>query len=230
MSPSHLDPFAQAAMNRYLLGYDLRLGFTGFADAHWDAQKREVFLLRTDIASLASVDPMIWPSVFRYTHLYPTPPVAPNQGAIAIEPTGFEHSVTCLWPDLAAMTACFAEHGLDVPVVPVAIVLHGDEERVRSDHSIAVLDENRVSLSPPEGWTLLGYDVADHGLTGGLSNCGYDAAEKPEWQRHWAARLNDHGLLTTIDDAAEFAAACDKRVTEHAPFFIYGLFADPATL
>ena len=219
-----------AEMNRYLLGYDLRLGFAGFAEAHWDAEKRAVFLLRPDIACPASVDPMIWPSVFRYLHLYPTPPVAPHQGAIAIEPTGFEHGVTCLWPSLDAMPACFEEHGLDVSVVPIAIALHCDEARAGSDHSIAILDEGRMGAAPPEGWTVLGYDVADHGLTGGLMNCGYDAAEKPAWQRRWAPALNGHGLLTTIEDASAFAAACDARVPEHAPFFVYALLADPAAL
>ncbi len=219
-----------AEMNRYLLGYDLRLGFSGFADAHWDAKKREVFLLRPDIVCPASVDPWIWPSVFRYHHLYPTPAVAPHQGAIAIEPTGFEHSVTCLWPSLEGMAACFAEHRLAVSVVPIAIVLLGDDGRVGSDHSIAVLDAGRMCAAPPDDRKLLGYDVADHGLTSGLSNCGHDTTEKPDWQRRWVRRLNDHGLLTTIDDAEAFAEACDARVSEHAPFFVYGLFADPAAL
>jgi hypothetical protein len=217
-----------AKMNRYLLGYDVRLGFSGFADAHWDAEKRAVFLLRPDIACPASVDPWIWPSVFRYLHLYQMPAVAPHQGAIAIEPTSFEHGVTCLWPSLENMTTCIAGHRLSVAVVPIAIVLHGDDDRVRSDHSIAILDTDRMSAAPPRDWTLLGYDVADSGLTGGLSNCGYDAAEKPDLRRRWAPLLNDHGLLTTIDDAETFATACDARVPEHAPFFVYGLFADPA--
>ena len=51
--------YVMAEMNRYLLGYDLRLGFPGFADAHWDAKKRAVFLLRPDIVCPASVDPWI---------------------------------------------------------------------------------------------------------------------------------------------------------------------------
>ena len=72
-------------MSRYLLGYDLR----------------------PDIARPASIDPMIWPSLFRYLHLSPT------------------------------------------PVVAVAIVLHGDDERVRSDHSIALLDARDTGAAPP---------------------------------------------------------------------------------
>ncbi len=219
-----------AEMNRYLLGYDVRLGFSGFADTYWDAKKREVFLLRSDIVCPASVDPWIWPSVFRYLHLYATPPIAPNQGAIAIEPTGFEHSVTCLWPSREGMAACFEKHRVDAPVVPIAIVLIADEAKATSDHSIAVLDAGRMRGTPPDDWILLGYDVADSGLTGGLSNCGYDAAEKPDWQRRWAPLLNDHGLLAVIDDAESFAEACDACVPEHAPFFVYGLFADPTAL
>ena len=143
-----------ATMNRYLLGYDLRLGFAGFADAHWDAQNREVFLLCPDIVRPASVDPMIWPSLFRYLHLSPIPAAAPHQGAIAIEPTGFEHGVTCLWPCLDDMIWCFDERGLDIPVVAVAIVLHGDDSRVGSDHSIALLDERDTGASPPDYETI----------------------------------------------------------------------------
>jgi hypothetical protein len=217
-------------MGRYLLGYDLRLGFADFCDGYWDDEKRAVFLLRPDIARPASVDPWIWPSVFRYLHLYQSPTVTPHQGAIAIEPTSFDHGVTCLWPNLEAMVACHAEHRGDVSVVPIAIILHGDDARVESDHSVAILDADRMRAAPPDGWTLLGFDAADQGLTSGLSNCGYSAAEKPEWQRRWAPRLNDHGLLTTIDDATAFAAACDARIPEHAPFFVYALYADPAAL
>jgi len=217
-----------AIMRQYLLGYDIRLEYSEFADGHWDAEKRAVFLLRTEIVSPASVDSWIWPSVFRCRHLYPTPTLTPHQGVIEIEPTNFEHSVTCLWPDLDAMNACYADHTLAIQTVPLAIVLLGEDERVHSNHSVAVLDADRMSADPPYEWTLLGYDVADHGLTSGLSNCGYSAAEKPEWQQRWAPLLNDHGLLPTIDDAGAFATASDARVPEHAPFFIYGLFADLA--
>ncbi len=168
--------------------------------------------------------------MLRYHNLYQTHTLAPNQAAIAIEPTGFEHSVTCLWPSREDMAACFAEHGLNVSAVPITIVLHGEDTRVRSEHSIAILDEGRMSAAPPDDWTLLGYDVADHGLTSGLSNCGYGATEKPDWQQRWARRLNDFGLMMTIDDAEAFAEACDARVPEHAPFFVYGLLADPAAL
>lgn len=217
-------------MNRYLLGYDLRLAFPDFVEAYWDRRKREVFLLRPEIAAPASVDPMIWPSVFRYSHLYPTPALTEHQGAIEIEPTDFEHCVTCLWPRLGPMMACFHGHGLDVPTVPVAIVLHAEDAKARADHQIAVLDDERLRAAPPDGWTLLGFDVADSGFTSGLSNCGYKAAEKPDWQRTWSHRLNDHGLLKTVDDAEAFAAASDARVPEHAPFFVYAIYADPAAL
>ena len=217
-------------MSRYLLGYDIRVGFSAFADGHWDARKRAVFLLNPEICSPASVDPWIWPSIFRYLHLYQSPIVTPHQGAIAMEPTNFEHSVTCLWPDLEAMNACIADHAVTFPVVPVAIVLHGADAQLQSDHTVAVLDSDRMRAAPPDNWTSLGYDVADQGLTSGLSNSGYNAAEKLDWQRTWAPRLNDCGLFTTADDAEKFVQACDARVPEHAPFFTYELVVDPSAI
>lgn len=73
------------------------------------------------------------------------------------------------------------------------------------------------------GFATLGFDVADSGWTSGLSNCGYWPAEVAQLRALWRGRLNDHGLLVSYEAAEEFRASCDKRVPEHAPFFVFEL-------
>jgi hypothetical protein len=74
-------------------------------------------------------------------------------------------------------------------------------------------------------WTLLGYDVADPGISG-LTNCGYDGRDV-ELKAAWGPRLNEHHLLTTLDDAFAFRNVTNARVVEHAPFFVFGLWRIP---
>jgi hypothetical protein len=73
-------------------------------------------------------------------------------------------------------------------------------------------------------WRFLGYDIADAGDISGLSNCGYEGGELASLRPTWAPRLNDHGLLSDLSDAISFRSASDKRVPEHAPFQVYGIW------
>jgi hypothetical protein len=75
-------------------------------------------------------------------------------------------------------------------------------------------------------WVFLGYDVTDS-MYSGLVNCGYTEDEKPILQETWVPRLNEYGLLRNLEDAVEFKEMTNKRVPEHAPFFVYKLFRDP---
>jgi hypothetical protein len=73
------------------------------------------------------------------------------------------------------------------------------------------------------GTTFLGYDVADAGFWSGLSNCGYDEVDLSALRQEWARRINDQGLLITMSDALEFKELSNIRVSEHAPFWVYGI-------
>ncbi|MBJ6765061.1 hypothetical protein JGU66_30225 [Myxococcaceae bacterium JPH2] len=86
-----------------------------------------------------------------------------------------------------------------------------------------------LGLIPPsktEDWTLLGYDVADAGLTSGLSNCGYRPSELAQLRASWAAQLNGHHLFEEFGSALAFRDVTARRVPEHAPFFVYALWRD----
>ena len=72
-------------------------------------------------------------------------------------------------------------------------------------------------------WQLLGYDVADPGISG-LSNCGYTDEERPAAVARWGPLLNEHHLFRRVEDADAFRVYSDARVSEHAPFFVLGLW------
>jgi hypothetical protein len=75
-----------------------------------------------------------------------------------------------------------------------------------------------------DGWDLLGYDVATPFLLSGLSNCGYNEQQKNALSRLWLGKLNKVGLLTDLDDAVAFTEVTNRRVPEHAPFLVFGLY------
>jgi hypothetical protein len=82
-----------------------------------------------------------------------------------------------------------------------------------------------VPKSPPAGWSLLGFDVADSSFLSGLANCGYtDHLVLLEARKNWANRLNEWHLFQEEDAARSFREEVDIRVPEHAPFFVFGLW------
>jgi hypothetical protein len=83
-----------------------------------------------------------------------------------------------------------------------------------------------AATNPPQrdsAWPLLGYDVADPVISG-LSNCGYDNAERGELAGTWGRWINRHHIFHTLEDAFDFASLTNQRVPEHAPFFVIGLW------
>jgi hypothetical protein len=85
--------------------------------------------------------------------------------------------------------------------------------------------ENVGTIEPAfERYDLLGYDVADYGLLGGLTNCGYVLEEAASLAPVWAPFLNEWHLFDNPEHATAFAAVTETRVPEHAPFFVYGIY------
>jgi hypothetical protein len=173
------------------IGFDLR---STASDPSWTVDRRTRFLLRRDVASVRSVDPLAW---VRPPGLPPSP-----------EAEG-------LWPKLSDLVA--AAHALD----------HADAMAVR----ITALEEDERppdsagTIEPAfERHDLLGYDVADYNLLGGLTNCGYAPEEAASLAPVWAPRLNEWHLFGNPEDATAFAVVTAKRVPEHAPFFVYGIY------
>jgi hypothetical protein len=78
--------------------------------------------------------------------------------------------------------------------------------------------------APNEEWLLLGYDVCDETLVSGLTNCGYGSDDAPVYRREWANKINDWHLFDSAEAACLFAVASDRRVVEHAPFYVYCVY------
>jgi hypothetical protein len=80
----------------------------------------------------------------------------------------------------------------------------------------------------PEGrspsWPFLGFDVGSGGLLSGLMNCGYEDDERTAMTELWGPRLNEHHLFEDAESAFVFRHVTNRRVPEHAPFFVYGLW------
>jgi hypothetical protein len=173
------------------IGFDLR---STVSDPSWTADRRTRYLLRRDVASVRSVDPLVW---VRPPGLPPAP------------------EAEVLWPNLSDLFA--AAHLLG----------HANAMAVR----ITALEEDgpapeRVDTTgpAPERDDLLGWDVADYHLLGGLTNCGYTPEEAASLAPAWAPLLNEWHLFDNPEDATAFAAITERRVPEHAPFYAYGIY------
>lgn len=77
-----------------------------------------------------------------------------------------------------------------------------------------------------DGFEFLGYDIVDSGGISGLSNCGYSKEDLEYCQKIYLPYLNEHGLFSNFYVAWDFVNYTNKRVYEHAPFYVYGLYMD----
>jgi hypothetical protein len=173
------------------IGFDLR---STVPDRSWTVDQRTRFLLRRDVASVRSVDPLVWERP-------PRLPPAPETGG--------------LWPDLSGLFA--AAHELDQAAAMAVRITALEEDGPAPENA----DSIRAAF---ERYDLLGYDVADYGLLSGLTNCGYTPGEAASLAPVWAPLLNKWHLFGNPEDATAFAAVTAKRVPEHAPFLAYGIY------
>jgi hypothetical protein len=172
-------------------------------DPSWTAERRTRFLLRRDVAAVRSVDPLAWKRP-------PGLPPAPDAQR--------------LWPDLSGLFA--AAGALDrAGVLAVRITALGEDRPAPESADPADPADPTGPAGPASGrHDLLGHDVADYGLLGGLANCGYTPEEAAALAPAWAPLLNQWHLFDDPGDATAFAAVTARRVPEHAPFFAYGIY------
>jgi hypothetical protein len=164
------------------------------SDPSWTVDRRARHLLRRDVPSVRSVDPQVWERP-------PGLPSSPETGG--------------LWSSLADLSE--AAHGLDhAGAVVVRITAFGEDEQTP--------ESSEPIGSASERYDLLGYDVADYDLLGGLTNCGYTPDEAAALAPTWAPRLNEWHLFATPEDAMAYADITENRVPEHAPFYGYGIY------
>jgi hypothetical protein len=203
----------------HVLGFDLRLQPADLM-AGWTDDRRRQFLLRDDIETPLSVDPMVWPSKFWQPHV-PPGIGAPRHLGTVIVPAGTEGYTTLgLWTDLDALKHFARSVDVDIRSGPLLAIVAwpGDE----SDFASYATDADRRTPEV-ERWDTVGFDVADWSFVSGLNNCGYEQDERAGLASAWASNLNHHGLLVELDAARRFADMTDERVPEHAPFLVFEL-------
>jgi hypothetical protein len=201
-----------------LLGFDARETAEDCTTAPLPHDMRQQFLLRPEIQCPLSIDSGVWPTYFLY---YPEvwdllgrqkPPL------IDVDPD-------CsggLWLSLNRMKRRLSEHAR--PAVLLAVELFAPEETTVAEFPSSLIYSKPEPSMLPADSLLLGYDVADAGFTSGLSNCGYSDEELEALRPEWAKRINDFGLLRAQEDAFAFVEISNRRVPEHAPFWVFGLY------
>ncbi len=205
----------------HVLGFDLRLQPTDLT-AGWTDDRRRQFLLRDDVETPLSVDPMVWPSKFWRPHVPPGVGAPRHPGTVTV-PAGTDgYSTLGLWTDLDALTSFARLVDVDVRGGPLLaiVVWPGDESDLVGHATHAYSRPLEV-----EHWNTVGFDVADWSFVSGLNNCGYEPDERAGLSSAWASNLNRHGLLIELDAARRFADLTDERVPEHAPFLVFELRA-----
>jgi hypothetical protein len=122
----------------------------------------------------------------------------------------------------------------DPRVWPIAAA--GDPSAVQV--VLTALDDNVESLQArlgiPEpveirdmslGWQILGYDVCDCTLLSALLNCSYKDEERGHLLS-WARKLNESHLFADVEAASGFVAVSNRRIPDHAPFGVFGVYCD----
>jgi hypothetical protein len=204
-----------------LLGFDAReMWLTGLRELSSVSGRLNQFLLRSDLDDVLSADRVIWPSIFKITVSLDNGPELPEPDWIGMNAP--------FWEDLNALRKAIPnEFGRDHPFWLIAATWHTDigfreEERQKG----RILGPYLAPTTPQQrdsAWRFLGFDITDPGISG-LSNCGYDHAERDGLAAEWARHLNRHHLFDSLERAFEFRILTNARVPEHAPFFVIGLW------
>jgi len=197
--------------DQLLLGFDAREMWIKYNTA-WPQERRNLYLLRTDIDKPLSTDPIVWPSILNPDFSREIPSYVGHLDLAA----NLQHLRTYL-----------ISHGdkVKVPYWMIGISVLLSEMTLEERHAWNERAVPTIPQVPEESWSLLGYDVSDTYFLSGLSNCGYsDGNERGRLARQYAEHLNKYHLLTTLTSATELRVFNNARVVEHAPFFIYCLF------
>jgi hypothetical protein len=216
---SHFEP--------QLLGYDVRLDRTVYAAQHWTPERREAFFLNQTIEWPLLVDWGAWPSYFLdRSRLHPEEwggqvQAYVTQRAITTDNDELRYLGLRLWASLGTMLESYAKRKHDsAPGCVIAVWLEHAKPR-RHQHFEVVLHPDVSPSTPAHGWPFLGYDVADQYLTSALTNL---RAARERLRRSVGPRLNEHGLLSTRQDALDLEGQSDELFPAYQPFCVYGLY------
>jgi hypothetical protein len=209
-------------VEEWLLGFDAREWWLD-VEREWDASRRERYLLRQDTGKPLATDTAVWPSIFGEGL-----PDSERErlGLHDASLPEWRGSNLPLWDDLERMRGGLTSLGSarEAPHQVIAVSWCWDGRPPEGSWQGGPYREPTVPPAREASWRLLGYDIADGGFISGLTNCGYTGAGVQELRGQWAGHLNEHHLFGALEQALAFRALTERRVPEHAPFFVFGLW------
>ena len=209
-------PKKHVCIQEALLGFDARV-FLGVSP-EWTTNRRRRFLLRDDVRRPIATDTAVWPSVFGDGL---SEAERERLGVANMNIPAWRGPNRNLWDDLERMRGVL--HGVATTHQVISVSWVSWDAFSRRSITGAPYLETMTPAILGAGWSMLGLDIADGSLTSGLSNCAYSANDRAKLRRRWASRLNEHHLFDDVAAALEFSDVTEKRVPEHAPFFVYAL-------
>jgi hypothetical protein len=178
-----------------LYGYDARVP-PAAGEPAWTSERRERFLLRPEVVQPLSVDQAVWPTV---SAARPTDDYAPDY-----------------WASLSALQKACQSADLDecaASIVALTVAKPDDSAQALLIPAIPPAIDGR--------WQLLGYDVADSGLTSMLSNAAFDDATA--LRRRFGPAVNARGLFDSLGDAFDYRTIIGEHLPEHTPLHVHGI-------
>jgi hypothetical protein len=172
-----------------------------------------------------SADTCVWPTVFNTGEAFALCDVDEElNGWRGLELPPWIGVNRPLWSDLFNLERHVKESwGFPAKRVSLVAVTSPDLSVFR-DGEWPYLQETRPREADGS-WRLLGFDVlANQSTLSGLMNCGYSNTEHQYAKAKWASRLQPNHLFGTTADAMSFCEWRNTSVSEHAPFFVAGLY------
>lgn len=179
-----------------VMGFDIRVGDADAA-ALWDDARREMFLLRPELLPL-SVDEFVWPR--------PHSPLSSRTDPDSLE---------ILTPRFASLEDAW------VAVGPGEIIVAISAWRGPGEPEIHAGPTWPMKVHPD--WERLGWDVVSGVFPSALTNCGYGET-RDDLAARFGPLLNRHHLFDELPHAFAFRDSSNRRVREHAPFSVLGLY------
>ncbi len=194
-----------------VVGFDLRAKrertLADLVDrSHGDGNLLAGQIARPDIDWPKSADPRIWPSFFER----------------------YEDDLTPVWTEFPGADFDFRHFlwsNADAPDIVLRVLPADEASRwLPVAFGIACRPEDVAATDLPPPWREIGFDVAE--ISGPPYSVLFDMGlGSDEILRSWVApRLNEHGLLTTADEAFTLVRTATFWAREHAPFCLWRVF------
>jgi hypothetical protein len=173
----------------------------------WSSEERDNYLLK-QIDTPLSVSRGVWPEctipeVFEQVFHEPKP-VAPRNGLDV-----YSLELPALRNPHAVILAITAEHSIAMKLLK----FHKIDSPLQSTENLR-----------SSGFRFIGYDVADLFLCSGLMYCRFEVSEQKSLRVIFNNKINQYGLFTSPIAADKFLKIRARQVSEHAPFYKYGMW------